>query len=225
MTPITQLELAAASFVGTHFILSHPLRRPLVRALGERGFLGLYSLVAFATLGWMIWAAVRIGPEELKWQPAPWMVVLATLLTWVGTILFVGSFASNPAMPHPEARQRDFGEPKGVFRITRHPMMWGFGLWALSHALVNPTPSGLVIAEAVFVLAVIGAALQDFKKRRTVGGAWRQWEGRTSFFPFFAGRAWPGATPFLVGTILFLAATWAHGALGFRPAGPFALLG
>ena len=32
---------AALAFVGTHFILSHPLRRPLVRAVGEKGFLGL----------------------------------------------------------------------------------------------------------------------------------------------------------------------------------------
>ena len=225
MTPIGQLELAAASFVGSHFILSHPLRRPLANALGERGFLLIYSLVAAATLGWMVWAAGKVGPEALRWQPGTGFVVAASLLTWFGTILFVGSFAKNPALPDPRARKRDFGQPKGVFRITRHPMMWGFGLWALSHALVNPTPSGLIIAEAVFVLAILGAALQDFKKRRLVGGAWRQWEGRTSFFPFGRGLAWPGTGPFAAGTILFLVATWAHGALGYRPAGPFALLG
>ena len=225
MTPITQLELAAASFVGSHFILSHPLRRPLARTIGERAFLLLYSLVAFATLGWMIWAAGRVGAEELRWQPGTGMVAAATLLTWLGTILLVGSFRKNPALPHPEARPRDFGEARGVFRITRHPMMWGFGLWALSHALVNPSPSGLVIAEAIFVLAIVGALLQDFKKRRTIGPAWRQWEGRTSFFPFFRGVGWPGTAVVLIGTVLFLGATWAHGALGFRPAGPWALLG
>ena len=42
--------VAAITFVGTHFLMSHPLRAPLVRAVGEKGFLGLYSLVAFATL-------------------------------------------------------------------------------------------------------------------------------------------------------------------------------
>lgn len=225
MTPIGQLELAAASFVGSHFVLSHPLRRPIANAIGERGFLLLYSLVAFATLGWTVWAAGNVGPEALRWQPGTPSVVVASLLTWLGTILFVGSLVRNPALPDPRARKRDFGQPKGVFRITRHPMMWGFGLWALSHAIVNPTPSGLIITEAVFVLAIIGAALQDFKKRRLVGGAWRQWEGRTSFFPFLRGLAWPGTGSFVAGTILFLVATWAHGALGYRPAGPFALLG
>ena len=225
MTPLGQLELAAATFVGSHFVLSHPLRRPLAKAIGERGFLLLYSLIAFATLGWMIWAATRVGPEEMRWVPTTALVAIASILTWLGTILFVGSLFKNPALPHPGARSRDFGAPSGVFRITRHPMMWGFGLWAVSHALVNSTPSGLVIAEAIFVLAILGAALQDFKKKRLVGGAWRQWEGRTSFFPFTRGLAWPGNGPFVIGTVLFLAATWAHGALGFRAAGPFALLG
>ena len=225
MSPLGQLELAAATFVGSHFVLSHPLRRPLAKALGERIFQLLYSLVAAVTLGWMIWAASAIGPEPLRWQPGPALIVIASLLTWLGTILFVGSFTKNPALPHPGPRRRDFGKPRGVFRVTRHAMMWGFGLWAVSHALVNPTPSGLVIAEAIFVLAIFGAALQDWKKRRLVGSEWREWENKTSFFPFGRGLAWPGNFAFVAGTLLFLAATWAHGALGFRAAGPFALLG
>ena len=36
------------AFVGTHFLMSHPLRSPMVSALGERGFAGVYSLVVAA---------------------------------------------------------------------------------------------------------------------------------------------------------------------------------
>ena len=225
MTPVGQLELAAATFVGTHFLLSHPLRHPLVRAIGERAFQLLYTLVAIVTLGWTIWAYGNVAPEAPRWVAGPPLILLGSLLLWLGTFLFVGSLTKNPALPTLGAPKRDFGEPNGVFRITRHPMMWGFGLWALTHALVNPTPAGLVLDEAIFVLAIFGAALQDFKKRRVVGAAWRQWEGRTSFFPFGRGLAWPGTMPFVTGTLLFLVATRAHGALGLRPAGPFALLG
>ncbi|MFX7922504.1 NnrU family protein, partial [Acinetobacter baumannii] len=53
MDGLTLLALASASFVATHFLLSHPLRAPLVKALGAGGFMGVYSLVAFGTLGWM----------------------------------------------------------------------------------------------------------------------------------------------------------------------------
>ena len=225
MSPLVQLEIAAAAFVGTHFLLSHPLRRPMVKAMGEKAFLGVYSLVALGTLVWMVMAARAIGPETPRWVVGEGGIIAASLLMWFGAILFVGSFAGNPALPHPEAKAQIPAEPRGVFRVTRHPMMWAFGLWGIVHLIVNPTASGLVISEAIIVLALIGAALQDIKKRRRIGSAWKQWERKSPFFPFGRGLAWPGNFAVIAGTLLFLAATWAHGALGYRPAGFWALLG
>ena len=51
MTPQAGLFLSAIAFVGLHFLLSHPLRAPLVRRLGEKGFQGLYSVQALLTFG------------------------------------------------------------------------------------------------------------------------------------------------------------------------------
>ena len=62
---IITLIAANVAFVGTHFALSHPLRAPLVARLGEKGFLPVYSLVAFATLGWMI-LAFRGAPRGAR---------------------------------------------------------------------------------------------------------------------------------------------------------------
>lgn len=219
MTPLAQLEVAAIAFVGSHFILSHPLRGPLVRSMGEKGFLGIYSLIAFATFGWMAWAAYQVPAEPPKWGAGPISWIIASLLVWLGSVLFAGSHKGNPALPHPDGPMKPVGEPWGVFRITRHPMMWGFGLWAIAHAMVNPTPSGLVIAEAIGVLAIVGAALQDRKKRQIHGTVWADWSAKTSFIPFGRGLSWPGTTAFVAGTVLFLVASWAHGALGYRPAG------
>ncbi|MEO8617870.1 MAG: NnrU family protein, partial [Sphingomicrobium sp.] len=169
------LELAAAAFVGSHLAMSHPLRRPMINVLGEKGFMGVYSLVSLGTLIWMVMAARAIGAETLRWDAGEAGIVASSVLMWVGMILFVGSLRGNPAMPHFEGPPQFPAEPRGVFRITRHPMMWAFGLWAIVHAIVNPTPSGLVISEAVFVLALFGAALQDSKKRRLIGSPWKQW--------------------------------------------------
>jgi hypothetical protein len=36
---------AAAAFVGTHFLLSHSLRKPIVDTVGSAAFLGIYSLL------------------------------------------------------------------------------------------------------------------------------------------------------------------------------------
>ena len=49
MDPLVSLAAASAAFVGSHFAMSHPLRAPLVATVGEKPFLGLYSLVALAT--------------------------------------------------------------------------------------------------------------------------------------------------------------------------------
>jgi hypothetical protein len=47
------IAAAAAAFVGTHFLLSHPLRKPIVDTVGSAAFLGIYSAVAGAPLGWL----------------------------------------------------------------------------------------------------------------------------------------------------------------------------
>ena len=115
------------------------------------------------------------------------------------------------------------GAPRGVFAITRHPMMWGFALWAVVHALVNPTPASLVVSATIAILALGGAAGQDMQEaevdRRAVGASG---EAATAFVPFGKGFALPDAFALVGGTLLWLAATYAHGALGYRPAGVWA---
>jgi uncharacterized membrane protein len=53
---------ALVAFIGTHFLLSHPLRPPLVKALGEKAFSAVYSLVAFGTF-YLVFAAFKASPR------------------------------------------------------------------------------------------------------------------------------------------------------------------
>jgi uncharacterized membrane protein len=55
------IAAAGDAFVGTHFLLSHPLRTPIVDAVGNTAFLGIYSAVAAVTLGWLA-LACRAAP-------------------------------------------------------------------------------------------------------------------------------------------------------------------
>ena len=215
MSPLALLGLATLTFVATHFIMSHPLRAPLVAKLGDRGFLIAYTIVAFATLGWTIWAFGRVPAEAPLWiaGDAAWLV--ASLLMWLGSILLIGSLRRNPALPRPGKLIERIDDPRGVYAITRHPMMWGFALWALVHAIVDATPAGLILAAAIGFLALVGARLQDSKKARLMGPAWDEWLGRTSFMPFARGADNPGAFALVGGTLLFFAATWAHQPAGF----------
>ncbi len=221
MTGLGWLALASAAFVGTHFAMSHPLRAAMVRALGERGFGVAYLVVSLVTFYGMVHyytpaAAQAPGPY---WDAGQVGWIAATILMWVGSILFVGSLRRNPAFPTGGKPIAHIGEARGVFAITRHPMMWSFAIWALVHAIVLPTLASLTVSAAISFLALVGAAGQDAKKARLVGEPWRDWMRRTAFVPFGRGFASPGAFALIGGTLLWLAATWGHGALGYRPAG------
>lgn len=217
---LVSLIAAATAFVGTHFALSHPLRGPLVSRLGAAGFQIVYSLVAFATLGWMIMAFRAVPPTAPLWQgfaSGPW--IIATLLMLLASVLLVGSFIGNPAMPAPGAAALAAKGPHGVFHVTRHPMMWSFALWSVSHVLVSPTPRVIVLSLAVAVLALVGSHMQDRKKEVLMGAAWQGWEARTSYWPKLGALGKAGVVPWIGGIALWLGASWAHGWLIAIPAG------
>ena len=207
MTPQMGLFFSAIAFLGTHFLLSHPLRGLLVRSVGEGPFRGIYSLVALLTFGAMIYFYQVIGREPPLWDAGEAGWIAATILMWIGSILFVGSFVGNPALP---GARGPVGGPKGVFSITRHPMMWGFALWAIVHLTVIAMPKALVFDGSIILLALAGAALQDRKKAGLMGEAWHEWTAQTAFIPFSRGVANPGMVALIGGTLLFFVATWAH---------------
>ena len=217
MTPQAGLFLSSLAFVGTHLLLSHPLRAPLVGRIGIGPFQGLYSLIAAVTLGAMIYFYGVIGREPMLWAVSEPLWAAATLLMWFGSILFVGSFARNPALPG--ARLERGRKPHGVFAITRHPMMWGFAIWAMVHLAVVAMPKALVLDGAILLLALAGSVGQDNKKAKLMGERFHEWTAQTAFIPFARGAANPGAVALIGGTLLFVVATWAHGAIGGMPAG------
>jgi uncharacterized membrane protein len=227
------VAIAAAAFVGAHFLLSHPLRRRLVGAMGEGPFLGFYSLVALLTFGWLALAYSSAPATMFLWQVGQGLWVTATIVTLLASILFVGSLIGNPALPGAGLAPTMSTEPRGVFAITRHPMMWGFALWGLAHIAVFPTVPNIILAGAIVLLALVGSALQDRKKRGLMPLAWPQWQARTGFVPFGAalrgrvrlGRLLPGPVALIGGTLLWLVASWAHQPLAGWGAGIWRWIG
>ena len=63
------LLLASLAFVASHLVMSSgPFRGPVVRALGEWPFKGLYAAVSVAALAWMILAYLA-APEVVVFEP------------------------------------------------------------------------------------------------------------------------------------------------------------
>lgn len=233
MQPMSLLVTTCVLFVGSHLALSHPLRDGLAGRLGERGFQIVYSVVAIATFILIVQAWRGMPPEPPLWAVGDGLWMLASLIVLIASILFMGSLIGNPALPAPGAAKAAQAAPRGVFAITRHPMMWGFALWALAHVMVMPTPGQIILSATIIFLALVGSAGQDAKKARLMGDAWRGWAARTSFVPYArqlgGAAAWRDAIPrphaLFGGILLWLVATWAHGALGFMVAGIWRWMG
>ncbi len=214
--PMIMLPLAAIAFPGTHFVMSHPLRKPLVQAMGERAFLGVYSLVSVVTLAWVV-IAYRLAPQGSPlWAVGNGLWMVATLLMLIASVLLAGSLVRNPAFPNPGAPAAAPGPARGVYAVTRHPMFWSFAIWGVAHILVYPTAKTFIVASSIIVLSLVGATLQDRKKERLQPEVWPAWERQTSYVPFaavVAGRARLGGFglfDLLGGLVFWLAASWAH---------------
>lgn len=213
-----ELIAANAAFVGMHFLMSHPLRAPLVKALGANGFQIAYTIVSAATLAWVYFAFVSAPTGDLPGSgQAGW--IIATVLTLPAMVLLAGSLFGNPALPVPDAEKQARAEPRGVFTVTRHPMMWGVALWALSHMVLLYSWRTMITAFAMGLLALVGARLQDGKKQTTMGAAWKEWESRTSYAPRWGRLLSAGIVPWAIGVALFLGLSWWHIRAGGIPAG------
>ena len=216
MDGLGSIAAAAIAFVGTHLLLSHPLRQPIVRTVGNAAFLGIYSVIAAATLAWLV-LAYRAAPAGTPlWPVGEGLWAAATVVMLLASILLMGSLVRNPALPNPGSPAEAPAEARGVYAVTRHPMMWSFALWGLCHIAVYPVAPNIIIAGAVIVLALAGAAGQDRKKEALQPGTWPVWESKTSYWPFAAiisGKAKLGGFGMHAlagGLVLWLVATWLH---------------
>lgn len=218
---LVSLVAASIAFVGSHFAMSHPLRAPMVKLLGEKGFLGVYSLVSLAAFAWMV-LAFRAAPPG-HGGPGGWageaQWILASLLTLVAAVLLVGSFKGNPALPDTPAAKVAAAKPHGAFLVTRHPMMWSFALWGLGHIVLSWSQRTTILAGAIVLLALLGAYLQDRKKEALLGEAWKHWEAQTSYLPQWGRLPGLGLKLWFAGLALWLVASWAHIHAAGIPAG------
>jgi uncharacterized membrane protein len=183
MDPFTQLVAATAAFLLTHLASSTPLRPALNGAIGEKGYRALYSVTAFATLIWMVYAYNR-APTEALW---PGLKLLpAILMPFAFILLACGLLSRNPTMVGAEKLLKSEDPARGIIRVTRHPVMWAIGLWAAAHLLARGDLKSVVFFGGLLVLALVGAAALDARKAKTLGEDWKRFAAVTSHLPLDA---------------------------------------
>lgn len=188
---IGELALAATIFVLSHVgISSTPLRSWLLGHLGERLYLGLYSLLSALLLVWVV-MAWQAAPVVVLWEPLTFWRHLPYGVMAICCVLLVG----GQTAPNPSLAGRPVAggwHPQGVLTVTRHPMLWAIGLWALVHIPANGDLASLVLFASMAGLAFAGILSIERRKAREAPALWQAVRAQTSILPLLAllqGRA------------------------------------
>ena len=184
MTPAVTIGLLWLGFAATHMGLSSlPVRQQLVARLGERPFQGLYSLVAFAffvPLVWTFFAHKHAG----RWL---WIVTRGPALRWtlyVGMGLAFVLLVASLVRPSPAAVVPGDPAARGVYRITRHPLIMAIALFGALHLVPNSSTADIAFFGGFVGFALLGAWHQDRRKLALGVPGFRPFLAATPFFPF-----------------------------------------
>ncbi|PIG28652.1 putative membrane protein [Janthinobacterium sp. 35] len=192
---MTVLILGLLLFLGLHSvrIVADGWRSAQLARLGEKRWKGLYSLVAFAGLGLIIWgyALARQQPQVL-WAPPMGLRHASGLLMLFSLILLA---AANV----PRNRIKTW---------VHHPMLLGTQLWAVAHLLANGGVADVLLFGGFLAWSSVDLYVA-VRRDRAAGVAY---EGGTMPGTLIAIGAG--------GALWLLLAFWLHGVLfGVRPFG------
>lgn len=184
------LVILALLWIGVHLgIAGTSARDAAVARLGEAGFRAAFSVFSLLMLVALA-LAFRRAPHNPVWFAPDWLRWVLVFVMLPASVLFVASVAK----PNPTAvgGGRMLGQPaRGMTRLTRHPMLWAFALWASVHILGNGDVASIVFFGAFLVTALAGMPSIDAKLAARDPGHWRDLASVTSITPgvaILAGR-------------------------------------
>ncbi|MGK7870041.1 NnrU family protein [Falsiroseomonas sp. E2-1-a20] len=212
---MTLLILAALFWIGVHVGLSGTaLRGKAVAAVGEKRFMIGFSVTSVVAI-FLLVQAWQSAETTFLWSAGPGLRWVLAVLMLPAFVLFMASHKRNPTA----VGAKGLGEePRGIQRITRHPMLWSFALWAAIHIIGNGDTASLLFFGAFLVTALAGMPSIDAKLAARDPEAWARFSARTSIIPFAAiaagrNRLAPGEIgwmPPVVGLVIWAALLHFH---------------
>ena len=178
---LSHLLIAMLVFIGGHFVMSSlPVRTPVIQIIGEQKFKGVYALISLGAMVWVV-TAYMAAPVVEYWQPHTAFKHFSLSFMIIALISIIAALT-----PIKSADGADTAGPRGIFRITRHPMMWGIALWSFLHVLANDDLAALIFFGGFTILALAGTAHGDRRKALTEGENWQILAAQSSHIPFAA---------------------------------------
>ena len=209
------LIAATIAFVLGHFILSWaPVRGALIAKLGRGPFLGVYSVLALAAFVWMNMTYVRAPVIELWPRSEVTKEIAWVVMIFASLLLVCGATTPNPSSVGGER----ISEARGIFKVTRHPILWAIALWALTHMGTTGDAASQIFFGGIALLSLGGMAHIDAKKRAEDPARFARIAANSSAIPLVAvleGRAHVtlleiGWARLAVGLALYLILLYGH---------------
>ncbi|MCW0233239.1 MAG: NnrU family protein [Ferrovibrio sp.] len=229
LAALAPLAIAALAWVLLHGLVAGRLRPLLVARLGLPAYRGLFSIMSAVFLGLLIWTYSK-APYVEVWPATSALAMVPLMVMPVACLLLVGSLRpSNPTSAGPDmlAQAKDKELPvRGFTKITRHPMLWAFSLWAGSHMIANGDLAHWLLAGAILLTALNGMLSIDSKRAAQFGERWQRFTEKTSIIPLVAvaqGRVrlqWKdiGILNIIAAAVIYGAFLWGHAILFGVPA-------
>lgn len=201
-----ELTSAFALFLALHSVPTLPgIRTRIVKTVGHRTYLALYSLASVLALAWMFKAALATEYIEL-WQPAAWQIYVTLAAAPLGIFLVCAGLLSHN--PFSISMRPPGKEPGAIVSVTRHPVLWGFILWALGHLIPNGDLRSVILFGGLAAFSAGGFFLLETRARKRLGGEWDAARKSSSIMPLGAvimGRAKLGIDPPLIYALILTA--------------------
>lgn len=134
---MTLLILGLLVFFGIHLVPAAPRLHSRVKArMGENGWKGFMALIAIVgfvliVIGWQRTPFVSVYTPPAFGRMMPHLLMLPAL------ILLAAAYI-----------------PSNIKRFTRHPVLWGTGLWATAHLFANGDLRSLLLFGTFLVWAL-----------------------------------------------------------------------
>lgn len=189
MEGIFPLLMAAAFWIATHNgFAGTDIRTRLVGKIGEIGFRIAYGVTSVIAIMMLVqaWEAAVAMP---LWTAPAWLRLILALIMLPAFLFFAAGLLRNPTAVGGEALAGQ--QVRGIQRITRHPMLWSFALWALVHVIGNGDVASLIFFGTFAISAFLGMPSIDRKLAARDPEAAAKLQAATSILPFgaiLAGR-------------------------------------
>lgn len=201
MTDLLPLLLAAIFWIATHNgFAGTDIRTRLVGKIGEVGFRIAYAVTSIIAIMMLVqaWEAAVAMP---LWSAPAWLRLILAAAMLPAFLFFAAGLLRNPTAVGGEALAGQ--QARGIQRITRHPMLWSFALWALVHVIGNGDLASLIFFGTFAISAFLGMPSIDRKLAARAPEAAARLRAETSIMPF--GAILAGRNRLVLGEIGWLA--------------------